>query len=124
MKKSLFLIMVLLLQGCAAPFQQYYHDMTGGTDYIHTSIISEGKPNLIKSNDPAVDIQNMLEEGYFLIGYSSFNAPNAYSWDLNMQAKKVKASTVLYYKQYSNTVTGSYLLRLPTTETSTTTMNQ
>lgn len=123
MKKSLFVIMLLLLQGCATPFQQYYHDLTGGTDYMHACIVSEGEPNITHSIDSAADTQRMLEEGYFLIGYSSFNAPNAFLWDLTAKAKQVKAGVVLYYKQYTNTVTGSYQVTSPTTETSTTTMN-
>lgn len=45
----------------------------------------------------------MLEDGYLLIGYSSFNG-KVNEDDALVQAKNVHASTVFTYSQYTNTV--------------------
>ncbi len=122
MKKGLALILFLLLFGCATPFAKYYYDKTGGIDLtkIPTVIISADAPKLFRGNDPEIDRQRMLEDGYNLVGYSSFNGANVSERGALNQAKKVHATVVILYSKYTNTLSGSMPLTLPDTQTSTT----
>ena len=65
-------------------------------------IISADAPKLFRGNDLEVDCQQMLEDvmledGYDLVGYSSFNAANVGERGALNQAKKVHASVVILY---------------------------
>lgn len=115
--------MLILFYGCATnPFSQYYYDQTGGIDltqYKHV-IIPESEPQVFRGNDQETDLEKMMEDGYFLIGYSSFNAGNVNERGATYQGKKVHATVVLLYSQYTNTVSGSLPLTLPDNRTSTT----
>ncbi len=54
----------------------------------------------------------MMEDGYFMVGYSSFNGGNV---DINgslTQAKRVHASVVIVYSKYTNTVSSHDLSAL------------
>jgi hypothetical protein len=77
-------------------------------------------PQILAGNNPKEDTVVMLEKGYGLLGYSSFNGANV---DQNLvldQAEKVNAEVVLYYKNYTHTISGSYSLVLPDNKTTTT----
>ena len=65
----------------------------------------------------------MYEDGYVMIGYSSFNAGEVDENEAISQAKKVHASVVYIYTNYTNTNSGAMPLTLPSTTTSTTTFN-
>lgn len=124
MIKKLLLIgaIALLIQGCAAPFSKFYYDRTGGVDITTAPavVLSEGKPKLFRGNKEEDDSLKMLEDGYALIGYSSFNAGNVDENGAISQAKKVHASVVIIYSKYTNTVSGTMPLALPDTQTSST----
>jgi hypothetical protein len=122
MKKALIIVATLLLFGCATPFAQFYYDQTGGIDItkISTVIISTDNPKLFRGNDPDKDSQQMLEDGYTLLGYSSFNAGNVNEDGAINQAKDIHASVVVLYSKYTNTLSGSMPLTLPDNKTSTT----
>lgn len=64
----------------------------------------------------------MMENGYAMVGYSSFNAGNVDEKGALLQAKKVNASTVIIYSKYTNTVSSVMPLTLPNTQTSTTSL--
>jgi hypothetical protein len=83
--------------------------MTGGIDINSFPVIepSRAEPKLFLRTDPAQDIQRMLENGYVLIGYSSFNAGNTDERDALAQATKAGASVVLSYAQYTDTDTAT-----------------
>ena len=93
----------------------------GGVNITESSdvIMPIGKPKLIQGSNAETDGLRMLENGYILLGESSFNAglrnPNALAID---HAKKVYADTVIVYSQYTNTVSGSMPLTVPNTQTS------
>ena len=122
MKIILIIVATLLLSGCATPFAQFYYDQTGGVDVtkISTVILSTDNPKLFRGNNPDVDNQQMLEDGYGLLGYSSFNAGNVSEDGAINQAKDIHASVVVLYSKYTNTLSGSLPLTLPDNKTSTT----
>jgi hypothetical protein len=123
MKIKLFVVISsLFVSGCASPFAQFYFDKTGGLDITKKPyvILSNDTPKIFRGSDLNIDYQRMLEDGYGLVGYSSFNAGNVNENDAISQAKKVHASVVLIYSRYTNTVSGVVPLTLPDTQTSST----
>ncbi|MBK9444877.1 MAG: PDZ domain-containing protein [Betaproteobacteria bacterium] len=109
----------LFLQGCATPFSDHYRDLTQGRD-IATSpraVLGTGEPVVYRGGDKALDYIKMIEDGYGLLGYSSFNGPSVSLDGAIEQAKKAKATTLLWYSKYTNTVSGVVPLTLPSTQT-------
>jgi hypothetical protein len=119
------LMICFTLTGCAGPFMTFYQDKTGGTDLTKSTavILPTGEPKMFRGNDKNLDAQRMLEEGYNLVGFSSFNDANVYVRGALIQAKRVHAETVLIYSKYTGTVSGVMPLTLPETQTSTTTFS-
>lgn len=124
-KLLLFLTVALLLQGCAAPFSEYYHDQTGGADIMNNPsvIITQEEPKLFYGNNENEDSLKMLEDNYNSLGYSLFNSGDADEKGAIRQAKKLHAAVVLLYINYTNTVSGSMPLTLPNIQTSNTAMS-
>ena len=60
----------------------------------------------------------MVEDGYGMIGYSSFTGPKFDENQAINQAKQVKASVVVVYSKYFDTKTGMRPLVLPDVKTS------
>jgi hypothetical protein len=113
-------IFFLALGGCTSPYKQFYFDRTGGADLTKASgfILDDNvtiKHGVNKDNDN----QKLLEEGYSLVGFSSFNAATGNESDAIAQAKEVHASLVMLYEHYSNTITGNIPLSVPTQQTTT-----
>ncbi len=106
MKTYLIVVIAFLLVGCAKNMvSQSYHDTSIGFDITKDSILSNDSPNiLLGGNNQGNDHLNMLEQGYIMIGYSSFvkndNALRGANFDENQvlsQAKKIYSSVVLLY---------------------------
>ena len=117
-------VIIVLIQGCATPYSKFYVDLTRGADITTNPkvVLTSEEPKLFNGNDPEKDALSMMENGYLMVGYSSFNAANV---DLNgaiAQAKKVHASVILVYSKYTNTVSGVMPFTLPDTKTSTTSL--
>lgn len=112
--------MVGLINGCASLYSVYYVDSTDGKDVNKLSVVvpAEGDPLLIKGDKQEEDSVRMLEDGYAMVGYSSFNAGKVPESGAIAQAKKVHASVVLVYVNYTNTESGSMPLTLPDTQRS------
>jgi hypothetical protein len=122
MKKLLFAGLIILLSGCAVnPFSKFYYDLTNGQDLTklsHITLLKKGqRPLLYKGVDKDEDRIKMLENNYVMVGYSSFNAGNVNENDVFLQAEKVHATAVVLYSQYTNTVSGTVPLTLPSTQT-------
>ncbi|MBO6801626.1 MAG: PDZ domain-containing protein [Balneola sp.] len=123
MKYLTIILPILLFSGCAPnPFSKFYYDQTGGVDIteIPTIELSEDTPQVYRGNNVENDIQVMLERGYTMVGYSSFNSGNAKMRQAISQGKSVHAETIVMYSQYTNTASGAIPLTLPETETTTT----
>lgn len=98
-----------LLMGCANGFQTFYTDALKGQPItsIPTLIPYAGPPEIYRGTNPDDDALAMVENGYALVGYSSFNGPMNAQNDPGAQARKVRAAVVLVYGNYTNTITGS-----------------
>ena len=79
---------------------------------------SKEYPRILNGVNQEHETATMFEEGYELLGYSSFNAAEASDFHIRKQAKLVKASVVYRYSQYTNTESGVMPLSLPDTQTS------
>jgi len=125
MIRIIVLIMVLVLTGCSNPFVKFYQDRTGGFDLTKSpqAILPTGEPKLFQGSDPEIDFQRMVEDGYGLVGLSSFNGGNVNINDALSQAKNVYAEIVLVYSKYTGTRLGVLPLTTPNTQTSTTTLS-
>lgn len=126
MKRLLLVGIVVLLSGCATlenPYSKFYQDRTGGVDLAKSDmvILPKGDPQIYTGNNVDADAQKMYEDGYNLIGFSSFNAGEVDKGKLIAQARKVKAEVVIFYSQYTNTLSGVMPLTLPDNHTVTTT---
>jgi len=108
-----------VFSGCINPYGQFYTDYTGGVNVLENPniIAPTDKPKLIQGSNIENDETRMLEDGYSLIGVSSFNAANVNQNSATEQAKKVHADTVIVYSQYTETVSGSMPLTVPNTQT-------
>jgi C-terminal processing protease CtpA/Prc len=121
MIRSQWIALLLLLSGCAAnPFRQFYTDKTGGED-VTTSrkvVRIDGAPTVEMGTTPEEDSQRMSEDGYILVGFSSFLAPSGQEQKALDQAKNVHAALVLVYSKYKDTISGMTPMTTPTTQTS------
>lgn len=121
MKKILFLLpLFFIFSGCTNPYSSSYTNLTKWVDTLSNPsvIVPTGKANLIQGSNLENDNTRMLENGYLLLGISSFNAGTT-SQNLAIQhAKKIHARTIIVYSQYTNTLSGSMPLTVPDTQTS------
>lgn len=122
MKKNLTFFVVLIVAGCANPYAKFYTDQTGGIFPENIEALA-GNPSVFSGTDLQKDYDSMMENGYVVLGYSSFNGESTNKKMALAQAKKVNASRVLLYENYSGTVSGSMPLTLPETQMSTTNIN-
>lgn len=125
MKRAILLLVALVFTGCANPYVKYYQDKTGGIDLtkIPSVVLPTGEPKLFQGSDPESDHHRLLEDGYALIGVSSFNGGNVNVSDALIQAKAIYAEIVLVYSKYTGTRSGVVPFTLPDTRTSTTTLS-
>jgi hypothetical protein len=123
--KRLVLLITLLVIGCANPFVKSYRDSTGGIDLTRSPLVElpTGEPKLYQGNDARTDHESMLENGYNLVGFSSFNAAKVDFKNALTQAKNIHAEIVLVYSRYTGTRSGVMPFTLPDTQTSTTTLS-
>jgi PDZ domain len=126
LRNVILAISVAVLTGCATPYAQFYQDRTDEVDVTSRPdryVVTGEEPKLYAGRAETEDALRMIEDGYEMIGYSSFNAANVDSKQALQQAKNVHACVVLVYSQYTNTVSGSMPLTLPDTQTSTTNLS-
>ena len=104
---------LLVLFGCAANgFEKYYSPQPGSEAAQTDPRIehSTGEPKIYTySDDPKSDLLRAAENGYLMIGTSSFYGPPATMTraQLVAEAKKVGASMVLIHSQYKDTISGT-----------------
>jgi len=124
MDKLWIMLTLVALSGCSSAFSKFYHDQTGGANVRQSSVVQADvdKPKLYYGVDVKADYIRMSEDGFELIGYSSFNASAQKEKGAIRQARKVHASIVLLYVTYTNTVSGVRPLMLPDNQSSTTSL--
>jgi hypothetical protein len=112
-------VLALPLLSCSNAYQEYYTDLLKGKPVSSVShlIPNNGLVELYRGTTPDEDNAAMFENGYVLIGYSSFNGPLNSQNDPLAVARKVRAHVVVVYGTYTNTVAGSipYTVRSPGT---------
>lgn len=115
----------LILTGCANGYSQFYHDRTGGIDITQydAAIISNDTPTVYRGRDLEADSLGMLQNGYMMVGYSSYNGANGSESQIIQQARKAHATMAISYSEYTSTRSGVIPLTLPDTQTSTTNMS-
>ena len=103
------LLLLILLGGCVNPYSQFYTDQLGGRSINEFPILiaNKGDPQLYSTRNHERDGLALRENGYVLIGHSTFNAGAVDSEEAIRQAKKVGAAVVLIQSQYTDTVTGT-----------------
>lgn len=118
-KLCLVLLGIFLISGCAGSrdYAQFYHDIAKGQDTSNV-IFATGEPTTLKGNDPESDNIRMIEEGYVMLGYSSFTGPQRNENQAIEQAKQLKAAVVVIYSKYLDTKSGIQPLVIPDIKTS------
>lgn len=118
--------MLLLLAGCANDYARFYTDETGGVFSTNLEMLG-GEPKIFSGTPGPTgrddDSIKMLEDGYFMVGHSSFLGEAASQKGLIAQAKKVNASVAIMYSEYSGSETRQMQINTPTTSTTTTNAN-
>ncbi len=129
MKKLFFVAgIIMFCAGCASlqnPFSDFYQDRIGGMDITKATgvILPTEEPKIFSGSNVDEDAQKMYENGYTLLGFSSFNSGDVGKDKLIAQARKVRAEVVVLYSHYTNTVSGVVPLTLPNNQIVTTTYN-
>lgn len=121
MRRTLLLIGIATLSGCAEnPFRQYYVDRTGGADITKSDriVLADAPPEIIGGSNLDEDAQRMLENGYVLLGFSSFFGPSGQEAKVREQAASLHAAVAIIYSNYKDTLSGSMPLTTPATQTS------
>jgi len=106
---------VVLSIGCASPYSAYYHDFLDGksVDQVPSLVPHDGEPQVYSARDFETDRRALTEDGYILIGYSSFNATIADPRDAISHARRIGAAIVLLESRHASTERGatSYALQ-------------
>lgn len=115
MKKIIFIYMVLFLTSCTNYFKDYYT----GLSEEEIKNLNEKYPStntILKESHPShfyQDENDLVSNGYLLIGRSLFNAGDVNKNDALKFGKKIGADIVMLYIQYTNTVNTVTPITLP-----------
>lgn len=112
---------VLTLTGCVMPnpYSQFYCDNTQGMNDAHIRNLTTPPPEpLVYSGTiPLQDSNAMLENGFGLLGWSSFNGAPVNQDLAVQQARYLRADAVVVYSTYTHTLSGAMPLTLPEVKT-------
>lgn len=117
--RFIFLLLPIFLVSCVNNYEKFY--TSTGVNISHPRVlVTNEEPEILRIDQASVEasMNQLSENGYMQIGYSSFNSAEANDNNLIAFAKKIKATKVLLYKNYTNTMSGSMPLTLPNTQTS------
>lgn len=120
MKLIIIITILLTLSSCVNPYTKYYVDMVGGEDVTQSKyvILPTGEPEIKRgSSDQKNDVTRMKEQGFVLLGYSSFNSAETSDSMLIEQAKKVHATVVVVSTAYTETRKGAVPITTPNNTT-------
>lgn len=111
------LIFTCLLAACAStgkPMQEQPSTNPYAKSYVShmaaSNTSSNAEPQIYRGQDQLEDYQRLLEEGYDMLGYSSFEAGDITPDLLTEQAKKIHADLALVYVKRSGRVPPSVKL--------------
>lgn len=106
------IVCTAILCGCVTtnPVSSFYQDMAMGARPEQLASFFEpsaGAPRVITTADHQGDLFRLLEQGYWVIGYSNFTwSGTPRENQLREKALEVGADVVLYRSEYSHTETG------------------
>lgn len=109
----------LVLSGCAVNGFAKYYTPKSGVENIAAIPYYVPSPNVPKlyahSDDVKADLKRLAEDGYVLIGTSSFLAPEIMGTKAQAiaQAKKLHAAIVMVKSSYRDTLSGTYQYSVP-----------
>jgi len=108
-KKYLFPVLFLVLVGCANPYKDNYHNLTGqwSSGEVARLLPKEGPAKLVVSKNMQEDFIKMSENGYLLIGESKFREQKINEDFARAQADIIGASVVLVDNDFVGTETKS-----------------
>jgi membrane-associated protease RseP (regulator of RpoE activity) len=106
MRVTLILAFAAALVGCASGYEQFYYP---SPQFDARRVLPPaGSPQIFAAGSNInSDMSRLLEDGYVMIGYSSFNGPMAGPKEVIEQAKKVRADLVLVSSSFTHTVSGN-----------------
>jgi hypothetical protein len=107
-------VVALVLNACGNPYAEYYKP---NTKIDEGAYFKSGEPKLIIGSNRNRDFHKMTEDGFRLIGWSTFNSKVVSNKSALAQAKRVGADRVVVYKKYTNSESGVTPLTLPDTQT-------
>lgn len=120
LKAVALVVSVALLSGCAGlnPYVKNYVQVND-RETLPVEQSLPVSPLLKQGVDPLSDLEDMLADGYDLLGYSAFSADLSSSDKAIQQASLVGADVVVYYPPvFQRTATTVIPFQLPTTTTS------
>lgn len=116
LRACLALLAALLLGACANPYTQNFTGTIGQRDMADLKYHA-GEPSLRQGTNHRTDASAMWENGYYMVGYSNFDAGRIAEGRAMEQAKKIRAEIVIVYSKYRGTVTSLMAVTVPTTQT-------
>lgn len=108
-------VVLAILTGCTVNnYEAHYSGTTAQSPDVAGRVLSAVEPPRVsRGSNPEQERLTMLEEGYLLLGSSSFTGPVPSQKALLKQARSVGASRVILYERYQQTVSGKTSLTLP-----------
>jgi len=105
MRRTCLLLVSLFVSACASGHSQFYFDLTNG-DPSRDFQPASAEPEIVSSSgDSNTDIARMWEQGFGLLGYSSFNGTYEDNSAILAQAVKVGAEKVIAFSEHTGTTT-------------------
>jgi len=121
MRKLLSLLTLTILAACMNPYQQFYEPLIQESELKTDAryILNDDLPSIEYVNPESLAARNkaLYEDGYYMVGYASFNGSEAGEDLLLAQGKAVKAFKILVSRSYTDTQTKVLQVTTPTTQT-------
>jgi membrane-associated protease RseP (regulator of RpoE activity) len=111
-------LVVAALGACANDYASSYQSVPVPPPPAVQVVPFSGEPRVVAgSGDRDADILRLYEDGYGLIGYSSFEGPAGPREQVAAQARRVGAAVAVQYSLYQNTEYGAVPITTPTVQT-------
>jgi PDZ domain-containing protein len=113
-----FLLILFSMTGCSNPYEEFYTPWQPNMPNGRLLLTNE-EPELIQvsAENYGKYLDRLAENGYILIGVSSFNGADTNDGLLKKFATKIKASKAVFYKEHTDTVSGSIPMTSSSPET-------
>jgi len=107
---SISIVAILaFITGCSVnPYMKFYDGLTADQVLANDrNIITNGPPKIIRGSNAEKDMEDLISNGFNLIGYSGFEAAEIKDNKAVEYGSSIHASVVVLYKQYENTLTSN-----------------